>query len=775
MALTWLHVSDFHLSNGAPYDQVVILRALVESVRRFREEGHVPDLIFATGDIAQNGKANEYDAATKFFDDLLEAAALNRDRLFIIPGNHDVDRKMGKWSHRHLDNAEEADEYFDPESTFPQLRDKFQAFSSWYNDYFKTIRLFPTNTTCSPVERVTINGLRLAVLPLNSALFCIDDHDHAKLFIGCRCLDAAKTQLEEADLKVALIHHPLDWLNPFEQSNIEAVLEESVDLLLQGHFHQVAVKGIVSANGGYLKLAAGASYQTRQWPNTAMYVTFENSGVTIFPIRYVGTPREVWTLDTSLYPSPSYTGSFVLPRRIGTGYDKDLLSKLSAPKAFIAYSWEDDNHKKWVADLATRLRHSGVETILDQWHAVPGDQLPDFMEKEIRNNDYVLIICTPKYRSKCDKRDGGAGYEGDIMTAEVFTTKNHRKFIPVLAKGSWDESAPSWLKGKFYVDLSTPVEDERDYPRLLAALLNSHPQPPPVMQRMPEIPSRLLSTTLPIVKVENRQQLFRNTNEQNAEYILIRGGSYLYSATEKEEQVSDIYFAKYPVTNQRYRDFIQFLQSDGSSQGVSVSVSSIREELKAIAKRNLWWPQLGDYLYEGKNDLAALFRSSFDGEAKFKGNNQPVVGVTWYASRAYCLWLSMLEGSTTRYRLPTEIEWEWAAGGIRETTPQKVRDYPWPEEEGDISVRLANYNSTVGATTPIGSYPDGATPEGLYDMAGNVWEWTDSWYNEETRSLRVLRGGSWLNVAEYCRSAYRGSYAPDDRSDDVGFRPVFVP
>jgi formylglycine-generating enzyme required for sulfatase activity/predicted MPP superfamily phosphohydrolase len=775
MALTWLHVSDFHLSNGAPYDQVVILRALVESVRRFREEGHVPDLIFATGDIAQNGKANEYDAATKFFDDLLEAAALNRDRLFIIPGNHDVDRKMGKWSHRHLDNAEEADEYFDPESTFPQLRDKFQAFSSWYNDYFKAIRSFPTNTTCSPVELVTINGLRLAVLPLNSALFCIDDHDHEKLFIGCRCLDAARKQFEAADLKVALIHHPLDWLSPFEQSNIEAVLEESVDLLLQGHFHQVAVKGIVSANGGYLKLAAGASYQTRQWPNTAMYVTFENSGVTIFPIRYEDKPGEKWTLDTSLYPSPSYTGSFVLPRRLGTGYDKDLLSKLSAPKAFIAYSWEDDNHKKWVADLATRLRHSGVETILDQWHAVPGDQLPDFMEKEIRNNDYVLIICTPKYRSKCDKRDGGAGYEGDIMTAEVFTTKNHRKFIPVLAKGSWDESAPSWLKGKFYVDLSTPVEDERDYPRLLAALLNSHPQPPPVMQRMPEIPFRLLSTTLPIVKVENRQQLFRNTNEQNAEYILIPGGSYLYSATEKEEQVSDIYFAKYPVTNQRYRDFIQFLQSDGSSQGVSVSVSSIREELKAIAKRNLWWPQLGDYLYEGKNDLAALFRSSFDGEAKFKGNNQPVVGVTWYAARAYCLWLSMLEGSTMRYRLPTEIEWEWAAGGIRQTTPQKVRDYPWPEEEGDISVRLANYNSTVGATTPVGSYPDGATPEGLYDMAGNVWEWTDSWWEEKKLSLRVLRGGCWRYDAEYCRSAYRGSCAPGYRGSYVGFRPVFVP
>ncbi len=76
--------------------------------------------------------------------------------------------------------------------------------------------------------------------------------------------------------------------------------------------------------------------------------------------------------------------------------------------------------------------------------------------------------------------------------------------------------------------------------------------------------------------------------------------------------------------------------------------------------------------------------------------------------------------------------------------------------------------------TPVGSYPEGATPEGLYDMAGNVWEWTDSWY-DSSRSYRVLRGGSWLNTAEYCRSAYRNCNTPDLRNYLVGFRLVFVP
>ena len=76
------------------------------------------------------------------------------------------------------------------------------------------------------------------------------------------------------------------------------------------------------------------------------------------------------------------------------------------------------------------------------------------MEREIQQNDYVLIICTPKYRKKSDERTGGVGYEGDIMTGEVHTQGNHRKFIPVLARGEWMESAPSWLRGKYSVDLT---------------------------------------------------------------------------------------------------------------------------------------------------------------------------------------------------------------------------------------------------------------------------------------------------------------------------------
>src|SRR3954466_20384 len=104
----------------------------------------------------------------------------------------------------------------------------------------------------------------------------------------------------------------------------------------------------------------------------------------------------------------------------------------SAPKVFISYSWDDEAHKTWGAQFAGRLRTDGVDAKIDQWELVPGDKLPQFMETAIRENDFVLLICTPNYKAKADGRKGGVGYEGDIMTAEVFGKGNHRKYIPIL-------------------------------------------------------------------------------------------------------------------------------------------------------------------------------------------------------------------------------------------------------------------------------------------------------------------------------------------------------
>lgn len=119
-----------------------MLRALVRSVQRFRESGRVPDLIFATGDIGYSGKGDQYEIATQFFNDLLAAAGLDRRHLFLVPGNHDVDRTRGVGLARTLESREEADAYFGPDVHLHHLTSKQCAFLRWYNRYFDGITIY---------------------------------------------------------------------------------------------------------------------------------------------------------------------------------------------------------------------------------------------------------------------------------------------------------------------------------------------------------------------------------------------------------------------------------------------------------------------------------------------------------------------------------------------------------------------------------------------------------------------------------------------------------
>ena len=155
--------------------------------------------------------------------------------------------------------------------------------------------------------------------------------------------------------------------------------------------------------------------------------------------------------------------------------------------AFISYSWDSDDHTVWVRRLAERLRADGIEADLDQWAAVPGDQLPEFMERAIAHHCFVLIVCTPRYKTRSEARQGGVGYEGDIITGELLQSRNHRKFIPVLRQGEWMTAAPGWLSGKYYIDLRDGARYEAQYDDLLSTLHGVRATPPPVGN--PRIPA----------------------------------------------------------------------------------------------------------------------------------------------------------------------------------------------------------------------------------------------------------------------------------------------
>jgi len=163
--------------------------------------------------------------------------------------------------------------------------------------------------------------------------------------------------------------------------------------------------------------------------------------------------------------------------------------------------------------------------------------------------------------------------------------------------------------------------------------------------------------------------------------------------------------------------------------------------------------------------------------------NHPVVMVRWYEAVAFCRWLSAQLGCTIT--LPTEAQWEKAASwgeGDKETRKQgdegRKRRYPWGEE---ITADHANYKETgIGTTTAVGSFPQGASPCGALDMAGNVWEWcltkgrdncqTAADEAPEGEAVRVVRGGAYYSDRTYVRCAYRSRSFPDYGGAPFGFR-----
>lgn len=147
---------------------------------------------------------------------------------------------------------------------------------------------------------------------------------------------------------------------------------------------------------------------------------------------------------------------------------------------FISYSWDSETHCMWVKSLATRLRSAGINVILDTWETVLGDQLPAFMEKSIRESQYVVIICTPPYKERSESCVGGVGFEGSIITAEMLYGQDDRKFIPVWRSGTWEDASPSWLRGKKHIDLSQNPYKEQRFQELKDALLEQREVAPPI-------------------------------------------------------------------------------------------------------------------------------------------------------------------------------------------------------------------------------------------------------------------------------------------------------
>jgi formylglycine-generating enzyme required for sulfatase activity len=209
-------------------------------------------------------------------------------------------------------------------------------------------------------------------------------------------------------------------------------------------------------------------------------------------------------------------------------------------------------------------------------------------------------------------------------------------------------------------------------------------------------------------------------NERDgSEMVLIRAGNFLRGSREGEGEIPlhtaylpDFYISRNPITNEQFRLFVRWTQHKVQGDWTEADVQGMEKH--------------------------------------------PVVNISWYDAMNYCHWAGL--------RLPTEPEWEKAARG------EDGREYPWGNT---FEPGRGNFSSS--GTMPVGLYVSGASPYGIRDMAGNVWEWVDDWYLPEdgpiVRTYRVLCGGSWrcLDKNEF-KVTSRDKNVPDCWAEDIGFR-----
>jgi formylglycine-generating enzyme required for sulfatase activity len=226
--------------------------------------------------------------------------------------------------------------------------------------------------------------------------------------------------------------------------------------------------------------------------------------------------------------------------------------------------------------------------------------------------------------------------------------------------------------------------------------------------------------------------------------------------------------ARFPVTNAEYQ---RFIEAGGYQQ-------------------SRWWTLIGwAFLQSGGHPLprdgkaAAITHPNLCDHPSFNAPAQPVVGVSWYEASAYCAWLTE-QGHRAGWlpdsaiiRLPTSLEWERAARHIDQ------RRYPWGDDAPDS--RHANYNDTgLHTPAPIGCFPQGAAACGALDMAGNVWEWTASLWEEighpapraefHPHEKPAIRGGAFNWSADYLHCGAHYWFSPGYRQNLLGFRVVLV-
>jgi len=291
---------------------------------------------------------------------------------------------------------------------------------------------------------------------------------------------------------------------------------------------------------------------------------------------------------------------------------------------------------------------------------------------------------------------------------------------------------------------------------------------PPVPGALPVESGRKVAAGTPIAVID-----LSRSARLGMEFVPVRGGTF-----QMGDQWGDGYGDEKPVHAVTLSDF--------EMSKHEITVGQFRAFVSASGYQTTAEKQGWAYVYEGSGWVKKQ-GANWRAPGFLQTDMHPVVCVSWDDAVAFCTWLSQQEGKTVR--LPTEAEWEFAA-----RSRGQQRKYPWGDDFAGRQLNFADNNTDFSwsakdvddgfaRTAPVASFT--ANDLGLFDMAGNVWEWCRDWYADKYESgaqtnptgprsgdFRVLRGGSWNNKARDCRTVNRDRNAPGGADNNNGFRVV---
>lgn len=325
-AIEWLHLSDFHFKASGNQTRERVLNALRKDLSLTLDNGDwSPDFVAVTGDITFSAKSEEFKRSWDFMQQILKTCGLKKDVLFVVPGNHDVNRGAHQPTlFRGLRDARSAEEY---DKVCEELGDQhvLGLFTRRLTEYFEFLKYLPRRRRLSEnklwfVDKVVgKGGGTAAIAGLTSSWASGEDREDERRFLAIGdfqarpAMDALRKM--DADIRIVLMHHPLEALQRQDERAFDRALRGVCDILLRGHLHETNLKLTADPDWGFATLAAGSAYET-QWSKNGYLLaraTIMDSQIELkVKARKWAQDGEFFGADTSTYFQGRNDGVFAL-------------------------------------------------------------------------------------------------------------------------------------------------------------------------------------------------------------------------------------------------------------------------------------------------------------------------------------------------------------------------------------------------------------------------------------------------------------------------------